>query len=124
MAIALWIIQGLLGLAFLAAGVMKTFMPLEKLKPNMAWVDSVPPWLVRFIGIAEILGGIGLILPKLTNILPQLTIAAALGLALAMLSAVVFHIARKEYTVIAPSLILLLLSAFIAVGYLVWVPVA
>jgi putative oxidoreductase len=124
MTIVLWIVQGLLALAFLLAGVMKTFMPLEGLKKNMAWVGNVPAGLVRFIGIVEILGALGLVLPKLTKILPQLTIAAAIGLVLVMVSAVVFHATRKEYGNIGANIVLLLLAAFLAVGYLVWVPVA
>ena len=124
MTIVLWIVQGLLALAFLLAGVMKTFMPLERLKKNMAWVGNVPAGLVRFIGIVEILGALGLVLPKLTNILPQLTIAAAIGLILVMVSAVVFHATHKEYSHIGTNIVLLLLAAFIAVGYLAWVPVA
>ena len=59
MGIALWIVQGLLALAFLMAGFMKSFMPLEGLKKNMAWVGDVPAGLVRFIGIVEILGALG-----------------------------------------------------------------
>ena len=51
MSIVLWIVQGLLALAFLMAGVMKSFMPVEGLKKNMIWVGSVPAGLVRFIGI-------------------------------------------------------------------------
>ncbi len=124
MTIVLWIVQGLVALAFLLAGVMKTFMPLEGLKKNMAWGGNVPAGLVRFIGIVEILGALGLVLPKLTNILPQLTIAAAIGLILVMVSAVVFHATRKEYSNIGTNIVLLLLAAFIAVGYLAWVPVA
>ena len=124
MTIVLWIVQGLLALAFLLAGVMKTFMPLERLKKNMAWVGNAPAGLVRFIGIVEILGALGLVLPKLTNILPQLTIAAAIGLILVIVSAVVFHATRKEYSNIGANIVLLLLAAFIAVGYLAWVPVA
>jgi len=76
MVIVLWIVQGLLALAFLMAGFMKSTRPLADLKKNMAWVGSVPAGLVRFIGIVEILGALGLILPKLTKIVPQLTIAA------------------------------------------------
>ena len=124
MSIVLWIVQGLLALAFLLAGVMKTFMPLEGLKKNTAWVGSVPAGLVRFIGIVEILGALGLILPKLTNLLPQLTIAAAIGLVLVMVLAAVFHTTRKEYGNIRGNIVLLLLAAFIVVGYLAWVPVA
>jgi len=125
MVIALWIVQGLLALVFLLAGFMKGFTPLERLKKNMAWVGEVPAGLVRFVGIAEILGALGLILPKLTKIMPQLTIAAAIGLVLVMLSAAVFHATRKEYSNIGGNILLLLLAAFIVVGYLAgWAPIA
>ena len=80
MNIVLWVVQGLLALAFLLAGFMKTFMPVETLKKNMAWVNSVPAAFVRFIGVSEILGAIGLILPAITGIGTWLTMAAAAGL--------------------------------------------
>lgn len=124
MNIVLWIIQGVLALLFLLAGFMKAFTPLEGLKKNMAWTAEAPAWLVRFIGIAELLGALGLILPQLTRIVPQLTIAAAFGLALVMLLATIFHISRKEYRNIGMNIVLLLLAAFIAVGHLIWVPLA
>ena len=124
MGIALWTVRGLLALAFLLAGSMKAFMPLEGLQKNMAWVAATPAALVRFIGIAEILGAIGLILPILTSIAPWLTIAAAIGLAVVMVSAAVFHVARKEYNNIAPALVLLLLTLFVVVGHVLWVPLA
>ncbi len=124
MIIVLWIVQGLLALAFLLSGFLKGFTPLEGLKKNMAWVGDVPAGLVRFIGIVEMLGALGLILPKLTQLVPQLTIAAAIGLVLVMLSAAVFHAARKEYSTIGMNAVLLL-AAFIAVGYLAaWAPIA
>ena len=97
---------------------------MARLKKTMAWVGSVPTGLVRFIGIVEMLGALGLILPKLTNIVPQLTIAAAIGIVLVMASAAVFHTIRKEYSNIGANIVLLLLAAFLAVGYLAWVPVA
>ena len=69
----LWIVQGLLAAAFLAAGLMKSTRPIEALSKQMTWVKSVPPGFVRFIGVAELLGAIGLILPMVTNILPWLS---------------------------------------------------
>lgn len=116
MNIVLWIIQGLLALAFLMAGSMKTFQPIENLKKNMSWVAVFPPAFVRFVGIAELLGGIGLILPALTHILPWLTIAAAVGLVIAMISAAIFHLSRKEYAGLAAPIVLLLLALFIVIG--------
>ena len=124
MNIVLWIVQGLLALAFLLAGFMKAFRPIETLKKNMAWVGNVPAGLVRLIGIAELLGALGLILPVVTGIVPVLTVAAAVGLVLVMLSAAVFHASRKEYSTIGVNAVLLLLAAFIVVGHLVWVPLA
>ncbi len=122
MNIALWIVQGLLALAFLAAGVMKTFAPLETLKKNMPWTGQVPVWLVRFIGVAELLGGIGLILPAVTHILPWLTIAAAVGLALVMILAAIYHASHKEWSGIGVNAVLLLLALFIVLGRVAWIP--
>jgi putative oxidoreductase len=118
MIIVLWVIQGLLALAFLLAGFMKAFMPLATLKKNMAWTGQVPAALVRFIGIAEILGAIGLILPVATGVAPWLTVAAAIGLVVVMLSAAIFHASRKEMNSIPANIVLLLLSAFVVVGWL------
>jgi putative oxidoreductase len=123
MNIFLWIVQGLLALVFLLAGSRKTLMPLEKLKQTMDWVGDAPPGLVRFIGLAEILGALGLVLPELTRIVPPLTIAAALGLILVMVSAAVFNASRKAYRHIGVNLALLLLAALVVVGHLAWAPV-
>lgn len=118
MSIVLWVIQGLVALAFLLAGFMKTFMPLENLKKNMAWVNNVPAAFVRFIGVAEILGAIGLILPLATGIAPWLTIAAAVGLVVVMLSASAFHASRREFSSIGMNVVLLLMALVIVVGRL------
>ncbi len=122
MNIALWVVQGLLALAFLLAGAMKSFAPLENLKKNMAWVGQVPVGLVRFIGVAELLGGIGLILPAVTHILPWLTAAAAIGLVLVMISAAVYHASHKEWSSIGVNVVLLLLALFIVLGRVMWSP--
>lgn len=122
MNIALWIVQGLLALAFLMAGAMKTFAPLEALKKNMAWTGQVAAGLVRFIGVAEFLGGIGLILPAVTHILPWLTIAAAVGLALVMILAGIYHASHKEWSSIGINVVLLLLAVFIVLGRVAWIP--
>ena len=65
MDIALWIARSLLALAFLLTGLTKVFTPMERLKGYMAWVMATPAALVRWIGIAECVGAIGLILPAL-----------------------------------------------------------
>jgi uncharacterized membrane protein YphA (DoxX/SURF4 family) len=121
---ALWIVQILLALAFVAAGFMKLTAPVEQLAQTMIWVSDVPVWLVRFIGLAELAGGLGLILPALTRIQPQLTPLAAAGLALDMFLAAIFHLTRGEFGFIVPNLVLLALAAFVAYGRWKLVPIA
>jgi hypothetical protein len=88
----------------------------------MAWVRDVPEPLVRFIGTAEILGGIGLIVPALTHIQPWLTPLAASGLAALMIVAVAFHIVRSEWRNLSVNVLLLALAAFVAYGRFVLAP--
>src|SRR5688500_4876447 len=83
--IGLWVVQVVLGLMFAAGGVMKATQPISELVSQMVWANAMPEALVRFIGVSELLGGIGLILPAATRIKPQLTPLAGVGLALIML---------------------------------------
>ncbi|MEI7770148.1 MAG: DoxX family protein [Chloroflexales bacterium] len=122
MNIALWVLQVLMAFAFGAAGAMKSTQPIEKLSKSLPWTGEVSPGLVRFIGISELLGGIGLILPALTGVLPWLTPLAAACLALVMLLGAGFHVIRKEYSTIAPSVLLLLLTLFVAYGRFMLAP--
>ena len=123
MNIFLWILQALLALAFIAAGYNKAFNTEKaKLQQGMQWMNRIPKGLVTFIGISEILGGIGLILPALTGILPQLTPVAAAALALVMVLAVFVHIPHREYSNLIFNLVLFGLAAFIAFGRFVLVP--
>jgi len=119
----LWVLQVLLGLAFLAAGGMKLIQPYAELAQQMAWVSDVPEVLVRFIGVAEVLGGLGLILPAATRILPWLTPVAAAGLVLDMLLATLFHLVRGEGGVGVVPLLLGLLAALVAYGRWRMVPI-
>ncbi len=115
MNIALWIVQGVLGLAFIVFGSMKAFQ-YEKAKTVLPWAKDSSKGLVTFIGAAELLGGIGLILPYAAGILPSLTAVAAFALGLIMLLAAVFHAKRKENQAIEINIILLALAIFVAVG--------
>ena len=124
MNIALWIAQVLLALAFLATGVPKATQPIPALSKRLTWATDVPAPFVRFIGVAEILGAIGLILPSLTGILPWLTVAAAVGLAVVMASAIIFHLLRGEANHIAVNVVLLALLLFVVYGRLALAPVA
>lgn len=121
---ALWIVQILLGLAFIGAGIMKATQPHEKIKAMLPWAEDFAPSTVKIIGTLELLGGLGLILPMLTNILPILTPLAAVGLVLTMIGAALTHVRRGEYPMIAINLVLLALAAFVVYGRLVAVPIA
>ncbi|HEX7736523.1 MAG TPA: DoxX family protein [Ktedonobacteraceae bacterium] len=124
MYIALWIVQILLALAFLMAGGAKTFTPIEKLRTQMGWARHATTPIVRLVGVLELAGAVGLILPAATKIAPWLTPLAAVGLVLAMIGAVIVHIRLNETKQITTPLVLLLLSLFIVVGYYAIVPVA
>jgi hypothetical protein len=114
--IALWVVQGLLAVAFGMAGVMKLLTPIAELGANMGWVNSLPEGLVRFIGASELAGAIGLILPAVTRVKPGLTALAGCGLTLVMLLAAAFHLSRSEWTALPPNLLLGGLAAFVAWG--------
>ncbi|HEV2460674.1 MAG TPA: DoxX family protein [Ktedonobacterales bacterium] len=124
MTVVLWIVQGLLALAYLMAGGMKASRPIAALSKSMAWVRSVPPGFVRSIGVAEVLGAIGIILPLATGVLPWLTVAAAVGLVIVQVCAIAFHLARGETQRLAMNAVLLLLAVFVVVGRVALVPIA
>ncbi len=116
MTYALWIVQGLLALIFLFSGGTKLVLPLEVLTAEF----PLPGWFVRFLGVAEVLGAIGLILPGLLRIRPGLTPLAAAGLLIIMIGATVLTLAGVVPgggvgPVLIP-LVLGLLSAFVAYG--------
>ncbi len=116
MHISLWVTQILLAAMFLLSGFMKASMPIEKLSAMMPWTGSVPSALVRFIAIAELLGGIGLLLPSLLRIKPHLTVWAAVGLATILLLSIPFHISRGETPMIGMNAMFMLMAIFIAWG--------
>ncbi len=118
MNITLWIIQVLLALAFLVAGLKRLLQPIDKLAAQMGWVSDFRPSTVRLIGGLEVLAAIGLILPPLVGVLPGLAPIAALGLVVLMLGAAATHLRRNETTVIAANVVLLALAMFVAVGRL------
>ena len=116
--IALWIVQGYLAVLFLWQGVIKLTLPAN-LPDILRWVYDLhrsSPGLLAFIGISELLGAAGLILPGLTKIQPRLTPLAALGLAVIMVLAVVYNIQRGEMAIIGLNVVVFLLAAFVAYG--------
>ena len=110
----LWIIQIVLAAAFVMAGAMKLSQG-KKLQDKMTWMGDLSDRTVRFIGAAELLGGLGLVLPAATGIAPWFTPLAAAGLAGTMALAIVTHVRRKDPGAAAvPSIVLGLLSLFVA----------
>jgi hypothetical protein len=96
---------------------MKVSRSKEQLAGSgMGWVEDFSPGMVKFIGLVEILGAIGLILPAALDIVPVLVPLAALGLVLTMIGAAVVHVRRNEVKTIAPSVVLLVLAAVVAWG--------
>lgn len=116
MNVVLWIAQVLLALVFLGAGFMKLSQPKEKLETAMPWTASFPLAGVRAIGGAEVLGAIGLILPAATGVATVLTPLAAVGLAITMVGAAIFHVSRKENQAIVVNAVLLGIAVLIAWG--------
>jgi len=112
----LWSLQGLLALVFLVTGAIKIVLPKERLAAQMGWVENVSQPVVRLIGVVEILGAMGLILPSLTGIMPWLTPLAAAGLALTMVGASSTHYRRNELSRIGLTAVLLVMTLFVAVG--------
>lgn len=116
MDIALWIVQVLLAAMYGMAGVMKAFQT-AKAKQQLPWAKNRSDAFVRFVGISELLGALGLILPTATGILPWLTAIAAIGLALIQLLAIFTeHLPKKEFNILPINVVLLALSAFIVIG--------
>jgi hypothetical protein len=113
--ISLWIAQVIVAGMFLMAGFMKTFTPIQELALTMPLAQELPV-LTRFIGIVELLGAIGVILPYALKIAPKLTVWAAAGLTLTMVLALLYHVFRGEIAASAFPIILALLSGFITWG--------
>jgi hypothetical protein len=111
---ALWIVQGLLALLFMFGGVAKLVMPIEEMTRQMP--VALPGWFLRFIAVAELLGGIGLILPGLLRIRPGLTPLAALGLVIIMIGATVVTLMGGDVLPALMPFVVGLLAAFVAYG--------
>lgn len=119
----LWALQIVFGLFFIAIGVNHFVVP-EGLPAQLEWMYDLSTGMHVFVGTAEILGGLGLILPSLTRILPGLTPLAALGLVIVMLGAVVFHVGRDEMTNVVTNVVVAGVMAFVAYGRFRLSPIA
>jgi len=112
MNIALWIIQALLAALFIFAGGMKLVLPLDKLTGPV----PVPGLFLRFIGVCELLGGLGLILPSLLRIRPGLTPLAAVGLVIIMIGAIWITLSTMDMASAVVPFVVGILAAFVAYG--------
>jgi uncharacterized membrane protein YphA (DoxX/SURF4 family) len=115
MTYALWIVQALLAALFLFAGGMKLVMPIEEMTKQMPQIP-MPGWFLRFIGVCEVLGALGLILPGLLRIRPGLTSLAAAGLVIIMIGAVAITLVAGDVMAALMSAVVGLFAAFVAYG--------
>lgn len=113
--IALWIAQGLISLTLVWGAYAKLLQPLEETAKMMPWaLDN--PGLLKFTGIIDLLGGLGLILPAALRVQPKLTVFAAYGIIALMVLGSIFHISRGEAPLIGMNIFILLVAIFIAWG--------
>jgi putative oxidoreductase len=122
--IALWTAQVVLAVLFTMTGAMKVFLSPAEIVKALPDFATMPLGLVRFIGIAELAGAIGLILPAVTRIAPSLTPLAASGLTVVMILAALFHISRGELAPLGLVIPLGVLATFVAWGRYTRAPIA
>lgn len=116
---ALWIATGILAAMMAIAGLTKALQPRDKLiasGPGMAYVDDFDDQTIKLIGIAEIVGAAGLILPGILDIAPILVPVAAICLAVLLVGGAVVHLRRGEQSAMGLPLALLVLAVVVAVG--------
>lgn len=123
--IGLWVAQIALAAMFLMAGVMKLMSsPADMVAMGMLWAENAPVGLIKFIGLAEVAGGLGVLLPAATRIMPDLTKLAAAGLAVIMVLAAGLHITRGEFEVLPMNVALFALAALVIWGRTNKAPIA
>lgn len=117
MNLALWIVAIVLSASFAGSGLLKLLVPKDKLvSSGQGWAQDYTPTSIRLIGVVELLGAAGLILPAVTHIAPILVPLAAVGLVLVMVGAAAVHARRKEAMNIGVNAVLLALAVFVAWG--------
>ena len=117
-----WLVQGILAGIFLVAGLVKLIFRKEQLVDRMPFVEDFSQGVIWLIGVVEVLGAIGIILPAATGVLPFLTPAAAVGLGMNQLGAAWTHLRRREYRMIVLNALILAMAIFVAYGRFVSVP--
>lgn len=113
--VGLWCIQSLLAVFFIYAGYIKLAIAPDELSQMLPWASEHPA-LVSITGYADLLGGLGILLPTLLRIFPRLSLLAAIGLAVLQLLAMAFHLSRGEVMVVPVNVVLIALSLFVLWG--------
>jgi len=109
--VAYWVVAGLLAVFYLYSGGIKVVQSREQLRPMMTWVDDMPMPIVRAIGVLEVLGALGLVVPPLVGNAPALAISAAIGLLVLQAAATGFHLSRGEKDKIGLNIGLIVVTA-------------
>lgn len=112
----LWVVQTIVGVPFVLFGGMKVSQPIAQLSAMMPWTGQLPEHVVRSLGVVDIAGGLGLLLPGLIGIKPDLTRAAAIGVIALQLCATVFHLSRGEAGMVPLNIVFIALVGFILWG--------
>lgn len=111
----LWVLQLLLAVAFIAHGLMLLVPPESVVEQLNA---SLPRWFQLFLGVAEVAAGLGITLPGMTRIMPQLVPAAGGGIMFVMISATIYHVVRSEISSAIITLVLLVMASYVT--YMRW----
>ena len=114
--IGLWIAQWLFAASFVGAALMKLAMPIAQLATIWPWTGELAPTLIRLLGIIDLLGGLGVLLPSLTRIKPRLTVVAAIASIALQLCAMAFHASRDELAALPVNIVFIATAIFIAWG--------
>ena len=114
--IGIWVAQFLGAGLFIMSGVMKTMTPIPELSAMMPWAGEYSATFVRFIGVVDIAGGLGLLLPSLTRIMPSLTVIAAAACVLLQVLAIGFHAMRGEFEVLPLNAVYIALALIVLWG--------
>lgn len=114
--IGIWVAQLLGAALFVMAGVMKLATPIPDLSAMMPWTGEYSETFVRLIGAVDLAGGIGLLLPSLTRIMPRLTVVAAFGCVVLQIFAIIFHVSRGEFMVLPMNVVYIALALIVLWG--------
>ena len=117
MNVLLWTLQALLAAAFAGAGTLKLIRPRTELVDKLGgWVEDFPAPLLKPLGAVELLAAVGLVVPPLVDVWPELAAIAAAGLVIIMLGAIATHARRSEYSNVAVNVVLAVVAIVVAWG--------